>query len=101
MASAIYTLKDLFPKFPTTDVATADGNSLGGQRPGAHVTLVEAESRRWRPCAEKQEQRKEGKNHEHQPYGISTDIEARKYTRGAGPFFTACAQNTKMLEDTE
>jgi len=33
-----------FSKVPTTDVATVDGNSLGGQCPHAHVILVEAES---------------------------------------------------------
>lgn len=42
--SPVHFEKDLFPKFPTTDVATVDDNSLGGQCPSAHVILVEAES---------------------------------------------------------
>lgn len=42
--SPVHLEKDLFPKSPTTDVATVDDNSLGGQCPSAHVILVEAES---------------------------------------------------------
>jgi len=44
VTSSVYFKKDFFPKFPTTDVTTVDGNSLGGQCPHTHVILVEAES---------------------------------------------------------
>jgi len=38
VTSPVYFEKDLFPKFLTTDVATLDGNLLGGQCPGAHYS---------------------------------------------------------------
>jgi hypothetical protein len=88
-------LKDLFPKFSTTDAATADENSLGGQCPGAHVHTSRSGIELKTRARGKTEAPEEKRGLARQPYGISAVVRRilrQRKIRACGFARRACTQ---------